>query len=76
MWCIGRLTEEYRSRMYGLLDLYALPYLEREPVVCIDEKSKQLLKGPGNDHARSCCLAAAMQRRALWYRVELHSPRC
>lgn len=44
MWCIGRLTEEYRSRMYGLLDLYALPYLEPEPVVCIDEKSKQLLK--------------------------------
>jgi hypothetical protein len=44
MWCIGRLTEEYRSRMYGLLDLYARPYLEREPVVCIDEKSKQLLK--------------------------------
>ena len=44
MWCIGRLTEEYQSRMYGLLDLYARPYLEREPVVCIDEKSKQLLK--------------------------------
>ena len=44
MWCIGRLTEEYRQRMYGLLDLYALPYREREPVVCIDEKSKQLLK--------------------------------
>ena len=44
MWCIGRLTEEYRSRMYGLLDLYALPYLDREPVVCIDKKSKQLLK--------------------------------
>jgi len=32
MWCIGRLTEEYRRRMYDLLDLYALPYLEREPV--------------------------------------------
>lgn len=44
MWCIGCLTEEYRSRMYGLLDLYALPYREWEPVVCIDEKSKQLLK--------------------------------
>ena len=27
MWCMGRLTEEYRSRMYGLLDLYARPYL-------------------------------------------------
>ena len=44
MWCIGRLTEEYCSRMYALLDLYAVPYREREPVVCIDEKSKQLLK--------------------------------
>jgi hypothetical protein len=44
MWCIGRLTEEYRNRMYGLLDLYAVRYLEREPVVCIDEKSTQLLK--------------------------------
>ena len=44
MGCIGRLTEEYRCRMYGLLDLYALPYRKREPVVCIDEKSKQLLK--------------------------------
>jgi len=44
MWCIGRLTEEYRSRMYGLLDLYALPYVAREPVVCLDEKSKQMLK--------------------------------
>jgi hypothetical protein len=30
--------------MYALLDLYAVPYREREPVVCIDEKSKQLLK--------------------------------
>ena len=44
MWCIGRLNEEYRSRMYDLLDLYARPYRKRQPVVCIDEKSKQLLK--------------------------------
>jgi len=44
MWCIGRLTEEYRRRMYGLLDLYARPYRKQEPVVCVDEKSKQLLK--------------------------------
>ena len=29
MWCIGRLTEEYRSRMYDLLDLYARPYKMR-----------------------------------------------
>lgn len=44
MWCIGRLTEEYRRRMYDVLDVYARPYREREPVVCIDEKSKQLIR--------------------------------
>jgi transcription termination factor NusB len=46
MWCIGKLTTEYRQRMYDLLDLYARPYQENEPVVCVDEKSKQLLEQP------------------------------
>lgn len=44
MWCIGKLTENYRQRMYELLDLYARPFRSTEPVVCIDEKSKQLLR--------------------------------
>jgi hypothetical protein len=44
MWCVGRLTEEYRQRMYALLDLYARPFQSDEPVVCVDEKSKQLLQ--------------------------------
>ena len=44
MWCIGALTEEYRQRMYDLLDLYARPFRAKEPVICLDEKSKQLLK--------------------------------
>jgi hypothetical protein len=43
MWCIGALTEEYRHRMYGLLALYARPFNAREPVVCVDEKSLQLI---------------------------------
>ena len=43
MWCIGTLTEEYRRRMYNLLALYARPLREDEPVICIDEKSLQLL---------------------------------
>ena len=43
MWCIGALTEEYRYRMYALLDLYARPLSRAEPVICIDEKSLQLL---------------------------------
>lgn len=44
MWCVGKLTAEYRQRMYDLLDLYARPFRSREPVICLDEKSKQLLK--------------------------------
>lgn len=43
MWCIPEITELYRTRMYDLLDLYAEEYDPKRPVVCIDEKSKQLL---------------------------------
>jgi hypothetical protein len=43
MWCIGALTEEYRHRMYALLELYARPVSPTEPVICIDEKSLQLI---------------------------------
>lgn len=43
MWCIGALTEEYRQRMYALLELYARPMRQAEPVICIDEKSLQLI---------------------------------
>lgn len=43
MWRIGTLIEEYRSRMYALLDLYARPMSTAEPVICIDEKSLQLI---------------------------------
>lgn len=43
MWCVPKLTPEFIERMEHLLDLYALPYNEQEPVVCLDEKSKQLI---------------------------------
>jgi hypothetical protein len=43
MWCVGVLSEEYRSRMYELLELYARPRQRDEPVICLDEKSTQLL---------------------------------
>jgi hypothetical protein len=56
MWCIGRITTEYRERMYALLELYAGPYDPAEPVVCLDEKSKQLLR-----QTRSPIAAAAGQ---------------
>jgi hypothetical protein len=59
MWCVGRLTEEYVRRMYDLLDLYARPWRADEPVICIDEKSKQLLR----DSRPGLPMAAATPRR-------------
>ena len=44
MWCIAEITKEYRQRMYKLLALYARPYDKEHPVVCMDEKSKQLIQ--------------------------------
>ena len=43
MWCVGVLNAQYRERMYDLLELYARPLCRDEPVVCVDEKSTQLL---------------------------------
>ena len=53
MWCIGALTDEYRLRMYDLLALYAKPLRADEPVICIDEKSLQLI-----GHSRQCLTMA------------------
>ncbi len=38
-----RNNPEYRKRMYRLLDLYEGDYNWKYPVLCIDEKSKQLM---------------------------------
>lgn len=42
MWCIQRITPEYRGRMYDILDLYAEPYDPKKPTVGVDEKPKPL----------------------------------
>lgn len=44
MWCIAAITSEYRERMYRILDLYNEPYNRGFPVICFDEKSKQILE--------------------------------
>ena len=44
MWCIQVITPEYRARMYNLLKLYKMEYDPNLPLVCMDEKSKQLLE--------------------------------
>jgi hypothetical protein len=43
MWCIPTITPEFIERMEEVLDLYARAYNPHEPVLCFDEKSKQLL---------------------------------
>ena len=48
MWCIGKMTPEFRKRMYGILDLYQEPYDSRNPVLGVDEKPKQLIEDSRN----------------------------
>jgi transposase len=43
MWCIGELDEEYIRKMEDVLDVYARPYNEKRPVVCLDEKPVALI---------------------------------
>jgi predicted enzyme involved in methoxymalonyl-ACP biosynthesis len=43
MWCIPELTDDFIERMMDILELYERPYNSKEPVVCFDEKNKQLL---------------------------------
>lgn len=44
MWCMAELTPEYIQRMENVLRLYRKPWNSKEPVVCLDEKSVQLLE--------------------------------
>jgi hypothetical protein len=53
MWCIQKITREYRKRMYAILDLYEEPFDSKKPVIGLDEKPKQLI-----DHARKPIPAA------------------
>jgi hypothetical protein len=43
MWCIQTIDAEYRKRMYDVLDLYEEEYDSENPLVCFDEKPKQLI---------------------------------
>ena len=44
MWCIPRLDEKYIEKMMDVLEVYERDYDPQFPVVCFDEKSKQLLE--------------------------------
>jgi hypothetical protein len=77
--------------MYDLLELYALGYREESPVICVDEKSKQLLaqtREPIRVRAGSCCkedyeykrygtrnIFLAVEPRGRWRHVEMTNRR-
>ena len=44
MWCIPTIDSEFIKRMYDVLDLYEEEYDPKRPIVCLDEKPKQLLR--------------------------------
>src|ERR1700690_2567221 len=43
MWCIQTIDSEFRKRMYDVLNLYEENYDPKRPIVCLDEKPKQLI---------------------------------
>jgi hypothetical protein len=43
MWCISEIDEEYRKRMYKIINLYNEDYNPKYPVICLDEKHKPLI---------------------------------
>ena len=43
MWCISEIDAEYRKRMYKVLNLYSEDYNPQYPIICFDEKHKQLI---------------------------------
>jgi DDE superfamily endonuclease len=48
MWCIPKVTLEFIERMLDVLEVYERDYDPQKPVVCLDEKSKQLLSDTKN----------------------------
>jgi hypothetical protein len=41
-WCIPKAGARFVAKMEDVLDVYARPYDPQTPVVCVDEKSKEL----------------------------------
>lgn len=41
-WCIPKADARFVAKMEDVLDVYARPYDAARPVICIDEKSKEL----------------------------------
>jgi len=45
-WCIAKPAAHYVAKMEDVLDVYQRPYDAKRPVICLDEKSKELHTTP------------------------------
>lgn len=45
-WCIAQPSARYVAKMEDVLEVYIRPYDAKRPVVCLDEKSKELHGSP------------------------------
>lgn len=45
-WCIGKPSASYVAKMEDVLEVYQRPYDPQRPVVCLDEKRKELHSTP------------------------------
>jgi hypothetical protein len=76
MWCVAELDEKYIRRMEDVLALYEKPWLESEPMVCIDEKPIVLHADlrPAFPHTRKAVVERFGERDGdwLWNRFTVH----
>ena len=70
MWCIPKITQEFIAKMEDVLTLYARPYDPKEPVLCFDETSKQLLR-----ETRTGIPCAPHRPRRIDHEYERHGTR-
>ncbi|MEK7079577.1 MAG: IS630 family transposase [Patescibacteria group bacterium] len=62
MWCIPKVDRQFIQRMEDVLDLYEKQYDQKEPILCFDEKSIQLL-----EHTRAMILSKKGRSRKVDY---------
>lgn len=46
MWAIPKITDKFKQKMNDVLEVYEREYNPQQPVVCLDEKSKQIVSTP------------------------------
>jgi hypothetical protein len=64
-WCIPKVTATFRARMEAILCLYQQAYDPQRPMICVDEKSQQLLE---DSHCRQSIQPGQVGRQDYEYK--------